>query len=115
MSDKIFIIYLIVLIALGFINLYIYNKFNSGGSSKKIDDDAKLLAKLSILERKIDELSQSMDVIENKLDNMNFGRVKEVDELSALMDQGLNLQDIAKKKNVSVKEVELMLKMRDAR
>lgn len=111
MEKGVLIIYAIILIVLGVFNVYIFRRTEE--KKEQINDKSQLLIRLSLIDKKITALEEILDSIDYKIDLLELKTPKGMDELSAYVEQGMNIQDIAKKKNISVKEVELMMKLRD--
>lgn len=104
------IICFILLIICIVINVLVFIKINNQKEENKTD--TQLMAQLILLDKKINFIQDEIETMSYLIKNMEPVKIKEVDEMAGFLKSGMTVSDIAKKKNISVKEVELILKMK---
>lgn len=110
MKTEIIIIYITVIISI-ILNIYIFLKINTK-NSQEISDNSKTEAQLILIDRKISDMKLDIQEILMRVENLENGQTLELDETTSYFKSGMKISEIAKKTNKSIKEVELMLKMK---
>lgn len=110
MNEKLIIFCLVISVICIFISVLLYYRISKMTSEN--NDNSEIIAKLIIMDRKIGLLSSELENINFLMQNITPYEVKEVDEMTGYINSGMTVSEIAKKKNMSVKEVELILAMR---
>lgn len=93
------------------INIFTYLRFKNSDFSG-ISDTSKIEAQLILIDRKLSDIKSDIKDITARVEGLENLPVMEFDETASYIKSGMNIQEIAKKTNKSIKEVELMLKMR---
>ena len=91
-------------------NIAVY--FKLLGKDKESSEEAKLRAYFMLLGTKVDEVKEKLEELSEEVSDIRIGGSESTDELSMYVRNNMPVKDIAKKMNKSVKEVELMIKMR---
>ncbi|EHL16590.1 hypothetical protein [Peptoanaerobacter stomatis] len=106
------IIFICVFLAFSIIlNIFTYLRFKNSDFSV-ISDNSKIEAQLILIDRKLSDIKSDIKDITTRVEGLENLPVMELDETASYVKSGMNIQEIAKKTNKSIKEVELMLKMR---
>lgn len=105
-----------ILLAVSFViivfALYLLNKVNNT-RAEEISEKVKTNAQLMLIEKKIVALEEKMELMVDSLNSIEIKNSgKQLDGLAGYSQDGFSVQEMAKKMNKSVKEVELLMKMR---
>ncbi|TRW28619.1 hypothetical protein FL857_00605 [Criibacterium bergeronii] len=111
-SYIIFGIAIVSLISL-FLVVFIFYKINFKNNSQDITQEVRIDAQLMLFEKKLQELEEKVELLTQVVNSIDVSsNCGPVDEISLYTNNGMSVQEMAKKMNKSVKEVELLLKMR---
>ena len=95
-------------------NIITYLKVSKKNDS--VSDESRLQAQIILMERKVSDMRQELKYISEKIDSRvsktDTVEVVELDELTSYFKSNMKITDMAKKMNKSVKEIELMLKLK---
>lgn len=103
------LIYIALIISMA-MNVFIYLKLIKKDTD--IPDNSRTEAHIILVDRKLSEINSDIQYIINKIENIESVSSVELDEITVYVKNGMNIPEMAKKMNKSIKEVELMLKMR---
>ena len=79
---------------------------------EETSEEAKFRAYFMLLGTKVDEVKEKLEDLSVAVSDIKIEGGERADELSTYVRNKMPVKDIAKKMNKSVKEVELMIKMR---
>jgi len=95
-------------------NIITYLKVSKKNDS--VSDESRLQAQIILMDRKVSDMRQELKDISEKIDSRvsktDTVEVVELDELTSYFKSNMKITDMAKKMNKSVKEIELMLKLK---
>ena len=91
-------------------NIAVYVKLLK--KDEETPEEAKFRAYFMLLGTKVDEVKEKLEDLSETVSDIKIEGVQRRDELSTYVRNRMPVKDIAKKMNKSVKEVELMIKMR---
>lgn len=104
----------IIYFILGFciiLNIFIYFKLIKKAIIAD-EGESKLTGQLLLMDRRVSELKLQLQEISEKMKNIDNTQIMKTDEITINFRNDMSIEEIAKKMNKSIKEVELMLKMR---
>lgn len=91
-------------------NIAVYVKLLK--KDEETSEEAKFRAYFMLLGTKVDEVKEKLEDLSVAVSDIKIEGGQRTDELSTYVRNRMPVKDIAKKMNKSVKEVELMIKMR---
>lgn len=110
MDDKLVIVSLIIAIICMIMSFILFLKISR--MRETVAESPEILAKLMLIDKKLNILNSEMEKLAYQIQNIEPYKVKEVDEMTGYLESGMSVSQIAKEKNMSVKEVELILAMK---
>ena len=108
-TENIYIIIILVISVI--INILVYLKLMKKDTLESCEDP-NTQAHIILIDRKLTQIQSDIHDLAEKIEQADKFQLVEMDETTSLVKSGMSIAQIAKKMNKSIKEVELMLKMR---